>query len=112
MWDEPFLREQFQALKREDALRAPEFERLLAAPARPSRRVLLWAAAFGALVLLWTLPGRRSGTAGPPGPELSQWRSPTDFLLDTPGQELLTSIPNLGTGALPARVPASKEKPS
>jgi hypothetical protein len=31
---------------------------------------------------------------------ISQWRSPTDFLLRTPGDELLKTVPRLGTSAI------------
>jgi hypothetical protein len=31
---------------------------------------------------------------------ISQWRSPTDFLLRTPGDELLKTVPRVGTSAI------------
>jgi hypothetical protein len=30
---------------------------------------------------------------------IAAWKSPTDFLLDTPGVELLRGRPSIGTGA-------------
>ena len=31
----------------------------------------------------------------PPQPSISAWRAPTDFLLQTPGRELLQSVPDM-----------------
>ena len=57
-------------------------------------------AAAVALVIATAAVVLRSGTpaAGPGEPETTQiaeWRSPTAFLLDTPGSELLTDVPTL-----------------
>ena len=49
-------------------------------------------------------PPRRARSHRPsPGREtalISQWRSPTDFLLRTPGDELLRSVPRVGASAV------------
>jgi len=60
----------------------------------PQRPALRWAAAVGVLVVLAAWLGLR--TSGPrvlPGtsPSLAEWRSPTAFLLQTSGRELLSA---------------------
>jgi len=42
-------------------------------------------------------PTRRIGRAKPP--RLSEWQSPTAALLETPGDELWTTVPSIGTTA-------------
>lgn len=100
----------------------PPFARLFVArpPGRRTRRRLAWAsmavaAAVALAIGLW--PRSRSGparpdfelaraTSAPPdaavaaridemAASLDRWRAPTDFLLDTPGKELLTETPRL-----------------
>ena len=83
--DDRDLRARFAELRRQDALRAPDFAGLTqqARRSRPPmfRRMAVAAAvcvlAAGLLVL--TLYPWRSA---PPVPSLTQWRSPTDFLLE------------------------------
>lgn len=93
------LRDRFLALKRDDAARAAPF----APPARHSDRrrtipawaaVMLTAAAAG---LVWTLT-RGTPTPRPDALDLTavSWPAPSDFLLETPGRELLRDLPPLG----------------
>jgi len=64
-------------------------------------------AAAAALVLVLTRTGtdadfRRAVLAYTSSPALGAWSSPTDFLLHTPGRELLTATPRIGqTGPWP-----------
>ncbi|MEK6302707.1 MAG: hypothetical protein AABO41_18510 [Acidobacteriota bacterium] len=44
-----------------------------------------------------TLPGRATTL-------ISQWRSPTDFLLNTPGNELLKTLPRIGDSSIDIRM--------
>lgn len=93
----------FSALRREEQESLPPFAdvvrrgraraRRSAAPRRPRR---LWAAAAATvLVALAALaawlgprtPGQRSPAAE--ASSLAEWRSPTEFLLETPGREIL-----------------------
>jgi len=105
------LRELFAASRRQEAAQAPPFDRLWqraraaarSAPARAARRLGYAAAAAGVLaaaLLLW----RPVFHETEPALEASilAWRAPTDFLLETPGAELLSTVPKLGaeTGAL------------
>lgn len=43
-------------------------------------------------------------------PLISQWRSPTEFLLKTPGDELLRSVPRLGASAVQIKLDLSSGK--
>jgi hypothetical protein len=114
------LRERFQALRAEDARRAPDFADLLAraqAPeaipiarprrGRPPARALRWTLAAGALAAaaiagilavprdahddFETLVRTFSSQVGS-----GLWRSPTDGLLEVPGIELVRSVPAIG----------------
>jgi hypothetical protein len=67
----------------------------------PARSPLLlglrWAAVAGAVLLSgWLMARRVPPPLYAPGPSLSEWRSPTAFLLRTPGRELLREPPALG----------------
>ncbi len=112
MDDDRDLRERFLAARAEDERAAPSFAALLASAAarggsrsRISRLVLAALAAALLLVLL-PQPGRR------PRPELepsiTEWRSPTDFLLRTPGREVLGAIPRFGGGGDPGWLPVER----
>ena len=93
------LRTAFAELRRDEAERVPPFRAPLI-PTSPSgevaakRRVRGYA--FAAIVLLIAI-----GVAITPHhtrqqqPSLSAWRAPTDFLLQTPGRELVQSVPDL-----------------
>jgi hypothetical protein len=104
------LARRFEELRREDLLAAPDFGTLLARPpargdSRRRRRLHLrpvpaWLAA-GAVVGLVGLvgvalrvPSARSSHPSPDGSvTIAAWKSPTDFLLDTPGRQLLDELP-------------------
>jgi hypothetical protein len=68
---------------------------------------VLIAAAAGVLLTRGSFPGGTRSTGGP-GTELpasavaiASWKSPTDFLLDTPGVELLRERPDFSAGRAP-----------
>jgi len=94
------LRELFARLREEDRARIPSFR----APAAREAPRWMWAPRIAAaaaivlitLVLAWpdrpqsvTLHGVDLGAAA--------WQSPTDFLLITPGSELLRTVPAVGS---------------
>lgn len=92
----------------------PTFERLARRRHGRRRPVRRWAAAAAALALAAALAWTWARTTGPTGTtersaadelalasSLSRWRAPLDFLLETPGSELLTVTPNFG-GSSPA----------
>ncbi len=82
------LRNAFAELRRVEAHRAPPF-RVLGRRAR--RPYLRFAFAVTLLVVLAILMIPRH----PPAPSISEWKAPTDFLLQTPGRELVVSLPDL-----------------
>jgi hypothetical protein len=98
------LGERFHALRREDAAAAPPFQATLAAArARhtvpPRRRVLGLAAAalVVAGVALALLVTRRDRDGMTIDLAAVRWHAPTDFLLSLPGEDLLRTVPKLGS---------------
>jgi hypothetical protein len=105
--EDPDLEAAFAALRRQEETAGRSFAALWAAAGerRQGRTVKPWrplllagaAAAAGLLAValaLWRLPPPSAGTV----PTISQWRPATDFLLQTPGRELLGEAPTLGRG--------------
>jgi hypothetical protein len=96
---EDSLRELFHTLRAEDEARAPSYERVLArrSPARGRIGPLVGVAIALLLLGVWwqssSPADRRPAAVARPAESLSHWRAPTDFLLRTPGQELLEEFP-------------------
>ena len=91
------------------------------ATAQPSRtwpwRRWVPAAAALAVILLVAVIGWRRGPAGKPRDAefvsveaLMQWRAPSDVFLETPGREILQTIPKLGTSHLDSVIPRNEEE--
>jgi hypothetical protein len=55
-------------------------------------------------------PHRHQSSARVPVPLISQWRSPTAFLLKTPGDELLRTVPRLGASAVEININLSSTR--
>jgi hypothetical protein len=84
------LQQTFDALRQQEAASAPRFDRMWRARAPRSLTPRL---AFAAMLLITVAvlvfqPQK-------PQPSLTEWKAPTDFLLQTPGSELLNSLPDL-----------------
>jgi hypothetical protein len=99
--DDRELRKLFARLKDEDRGRTPSFRApaMTGAPRRrPMARVVLAAAIVGIAVVL-ARPDQTPRITVRPAVDLgtTAWRSPTDFLLNTPGSELLRSVPSVGS---------------
>jgi len=95
------LREWFAELRREDRAHTGEFSSFLhrARPRASPIRISIWVAAGMAVtiaVVMMSLPrlGRRA--IGSPEISITEWKPSTDFLLRTPGLELLRTIPRIG----------------
>ena len=111
----------FEEQRRADEAAAPAFRELLARPrarraplARWIRRPALAAAAVAvvaaALLLRRPPPPRAPESALPAvATTLASWKAPTDFLLQTPGAELLGRLPVLVSPA-PGTTPALSYK--
>ena len=83
------LHDAFKELRRVETANVPSFRALLSRRRhRPYIRLAF--AVVVLIVLAFTVIPRR-----PAAPSISTWRAPTDFLLQTPGRELLDSVPDL-----------------
>ena len=98
--DDSALRRRFTVLRREEEKSVPEFASLWRGRVRAPRGKTRWvvAAACALIVLaavLWPRSGKR-GPEGVPVASITEWKAPTDFLLETPGRELLRTVPEIG----------------
>ena len=125
MMDENELRRRFAELRDADREGAPDFVhtydracmdpiwrlqgnpgRTARASRRPRLRVRRLVIAAAAAVVLAVLINRaRSMSRYEVTPEVASWRAPTDVLLDTPGSELLGTMPALGESILDKMIP-------
>lgn len=85
------LRDAFGTLRAQEAASAPRFDRMWRARAPRSLTPRL---AFAAMLLV-TVAVLVFRPPEKPRPSITEWKAPTDFLLQTPGRELLTSVPDL-----------------
>ncbi len=126
MMDDSGLRKFFQEAREADETSAPDFQRIRrrAAGGQATSRRLRWglialpAAAALAVALGLLVAGRGSDT---PSREtvpsevsalaLDEWTAPTDFLLETPGRELLGSFPPIGASIPEVSVTDPSTKP-
>ena len=108
--DDRDLYEGFQALRREEKALVPP----ISMPARTAHRHGQRRLLAGGLVVavacvtvliagtLWLLPGLQIGFRGQnhsreqAAASITMWKPATDFLLDTPGRELLQHVPTIG----------------
>jgi hypothetical protein len=112
------LRRRFAALRREEDQQAPEFATLWRSRARAQRRQARWfAAAAWALIALLAFLWIRSVQRRPDDKtvaSITEWKAPTDFLLETPGRELLRTVPEIGEWqaytAMPGATPSPRGK--
>jgi hypothetical protein len=107
------LRVCFDALRRIDGSMAPGVDALIGrVRARRQSRLVLApvAAAAAALIVVAGLRYRAAPapvdlTVAPSELTLLSWRSPTASLLQTPGKELLQTVPTLTSSILPSGFP-------
>ena len=125
------LARRFEELRRDDLLGAPDYGTLRArTPARGDTRrrrrlplrpvsASLAVGAVGLLVVLVVLVGvaLRVPAARSPHPgsndsvAIAAWKSPTDFLLDTPGRRLLDELPEPPASVPPWALPSPDGAP-
>jgi hypothetical protein len=99
--DDRDLRDVFARLKEEDRARTPSFKVPIAKEA-PRWGPVTRVAAAAALVLITLVLARPDRTPPSMASQVvdlgaATWESPTDFLLITPGRELLRSVPVVGS---------------
>ncbi len=104
------LKAHFANLREEDRGRAPTFGRTVAAV---PRRAFHWRIAFAAapvlaVAVMLAVRTHRPADAAPR--QLAVWSSPTAFLLETPGRQLLNQTPQFG-GPLIHALPAAQDEP-
>jgi len=89
-------------LRRADEASTPSFEGVIGLTRRRPNRgswglaVAASVAAVVTVVMIRLPHPHRSAALDRAAPVLADWHSPTDFLLDTPGRELLHTIPDIG----------------
>ncbi|HEX9083705.1 MAG TPA: hypothetical protein VF836_03115 [Gemmatimonadaceae bacterium] len=107
------LRRRFVQLREADSDRVPGFTQTFGRARAPKsgratlrvRPLALGAAAAIAIAAIW-LAQTRSSSPSAATPAIATWRAPTDVLLQTPGSELLSEMPALGTSILDEIIPA------
>jgi hypothetical protein len=109
------LRPRFAALRREEDQQAPEFARLWQARAGARRRHAHWFAAtacalIALLVFLWIRSAQRRPDDKTVA-SITEWKAPTDFLLETPGRELLRTVPEIGEWQVYTAMPEATPSP-
>ena len=99
--DDRELRETFARLRREDHAHAPPFRLPAARPVSPWAFPVKVAAAAALILVAVVLAVPDSGKRRVPIQLVdlgdAAWHSPTDFLLITPGRELLRTVPPIGS---------------
>ncbi len=102
MQDENSLREMFQQARATDVAAAPGLEAVLGRRQRPRRFMpAFMAASVAGLAIVGLVMAGWLVTFYQPAPppaeiSISEWRSPTAFLLEPPGDVVLYGIPALG----------------
>lgn len=110
------LRRRFAVLRREEEQHAPEFSRLWHTRIGPRRHQVRWVAATAcALIALLAFLWMRSAQRRPEEKtvaSITEWKAPTDFLLETPGRELLRTVPEIGQWHVYTAMPNATPTPA
>lgn len=115
------LRERFAALRREEEARVPEFvvrSRRGNEPGKQrfSGKLIAASACLAATIAaaLWLLRPTQPPNAYEPVAVITEWKPPTNFLLDTPGRELLRAVPTIGEWPADAKAfgPEQPQRPA
>lgn len=113
------LRGRFAALRREEEAQAPEFAVLPGGGPEHGRwrsvgklvAVAVCLVTITAAALWLRLASQKlEREPGKPVASLTEWRSPTDFLLETPGRELLRTVPAIGVWHDYAKAPGGRQE--
>lgn len=110
------LRHRFAVLRREEEQHAPKFAALWKARPGARRRQVRWfAAAACALIALLAFLWIRLVERPPEeitAASITEWKAPTDFLLETPGRELLRTVPEIGQWHVYTAMPGATPSPA
>ena len=111
--DDLDLRKIFEEIRRFDHLNAPSFRDLIAFQGNQSSEthfhVYVPSAVLAILLLAMSLYYFSPGTQIVKVSSLDEWKAPTDFLLRTPGIEVIEIVPSLESSVLPASVIRTKQ---
>lgn len=122
-WEDEKIRQLFRELRQEDEQLAPPFSRHWEASRAGTRAsffsLTAAATATAALILLSVIslillkPSLQP--PAPPSPwestsSILQWQAPTAFLLKTPGEELVRTVPEIGRSSVQVRTVVLEEK--
>jgi len=115
MIDDNELRRRFTEMREVDRNRAPVFAHtfgsaraLRSLRKTPRLRPLVIAAAV--VIAALSLAYGRSITPSTTAPAIATWRAPTDVLLQTPGSELLSAMPELSKSILDEMIPVPSNR--
>ncbi len=111
------LRARFAALRQEEAAQAPVFRGLAGVRTERGRgrsagqmiAVTVCLVAMTA-VALWLHLTPRKPEPGKFVASITEWSSPTDFLLETPGREVLRTVPAIGVWHDYSNAPMRRQK--
>ncbi|MGB9122039.1 MAG: hypothetical protein WCE73_15565 [Candidatus Angelobacter sp.] len=94
------LRNHFVSLREEEQRRIPAFASLWSGRAcAPHSKGLWYVAAACVLIVvvaILLLRSERPNRNEVSMVEITEWKAPTDFLLETPGREILQTVPEIG----------------
>jgi len=110
------LRRRFAVLRREEEHYAPEFATLWKARAGARRHQARWFAAaacalIAVLAFLWIRSAQRRPEERAVA-SITEWKAPTDFLLETPCRELLRTVPEIGQWHVYTAMPGATPTPA
>ena len=94
------LRNRFVSLRQQEQQRVPAFVSLWGRKSPVQRRKGLWlvaaACALIAVAATLLLRSERPNREEVLTVSITEWKAPTDFLLETPGREILQTVPEIG----------------
>ncbi len=94
------LRNLFARMRQEEQQHIPEFASLWGGRTRAPRGKALWFVAATCLLIavaaLFLLRLERPKREEVSMASITEWQAPTDFLLETPGREMLRTVPEIG----------------
>ncbi|HLK07001.1 MAG TPA: hypothetical protein VKV30_03640 [Candidatus Angelobacter sp.] len=94
------LRERFVSLREEEQQHIPAFASLWGGRSHVQWNKGLWFAAAGCalivVIAILLLRSKRPNRDEVSMVSITEWKAPTDFLLETPGREILQTVPEIG----------------
>lgn len=99
-WQDTALRKRFAGLRQEEQQHTPAFAPLWSGTARVPHSKGLWYVATACVLIvvvaILLLRSEQTSRNEVSMVEITEWKAPTDFLLETPGREILQTVPEIG----------------